>query len=281
MNHRDDHLHPWQPAELSKDPVQAGSTSSSMQLVDVPFALPIQRLHLPARPFDLWCCFAGSLPPLASIAPEILHLLSPEERQRLHTLRRESDRQLFLATRLLVRSVLSEYAAIPPSEWRFAANAFGRPHLAPEIVARMEQSARRLHFNLSRSGSLAVCAISRSGEIGVDIEEEHSAIDPLEIAPGILSEAELQAFRDTPAHKRVPTPLNYWTLKEAYLKARGIGLTVDVKHIAFLDIGSTGFHAHFSAILADSPVSWQFDLLRVFKRYRIAIAFRPSPTPDA
>ena len=73
-----------------------------------------------------------------------------------------SDRLIFLATRVLVRQVLSRYESVAPDAWTFVANAHGRPEIAGP--------KSELRFNLSNTPGLVVCAVTREVDVGVDVE---------------------------------------------------------------------------------------------------------------
>jgi phosphopantetheinyl transferase len=93
-------------------------------------------------------------------------LMTPEEHERYRRFRFERDRRMFLATRALVRTVLTRYATtVAPGDWRFAAGEHGKPRIAGPAVEPA------IHFNLSNTPGLVVCAISIAHEVlGVDAE---------------------------------------------------------------------------------------------------------------
>ena len=124
-------------------------------------------------------------------------------------------------------------------------------------------------------------ASSQPGEIGVDIEDEHRALAAEELAPGILAASELATFHATPLPARNALFLRFWTLKEAYVKARGVGLSLDVRRVHFTSPGSGPIRLHHEPGIVDDPGSWRFELRGLDERYPLAIAFRPTPAAIA
>lgn len=137
-------------------------------------------------------------------------ILSSEEKERLGRFRFERDRRQFALAHTFLRRVLSKYAQIRPEEWRFVADAGGKP----EIV--LEQCAG-LFFNLSHTDGLAACAIARVPEVGVDVERISDC--NLNIAEKFASD-EREYLREHP-----DAFFEIWTHKEAFIKALGIGLS--------------------------------------------------------
>ena len=95
-------------------------------------------------------------------------ILTDDELDRAKRFSFERDRQRFIAARGILRSILSHYITINPGDLRFYYNQYGKPFLAPDF------SSYLLNFNLSHSGHMALYAITRNREIGVDVERVHS-----------------------------------------------------------------------------------------------------------
>jgi 4'-phosphopantetheinyl transferase len=148
-----------------------------------------------------------------------LLLLDREERNRLQRFHREKDRHLFAASRAFLRQTLSHYVKIPPDQLRFVVNRHGKPSLD-----RHSKDAV-IHFNLAHASDLVVVAVSRGGEVGVDVERLDRDVNPQEIGDRFFSPEESADLRATPAAGRLLKFFQYWTLKEAFLKARGQGLS--------------------------------------------------------
>ena len=174
-------------------------------------------------------------------------LLGDNELTRLDRHRFERDRRIFLATRVLVRTTLSRYAGVPARSWRFAPNAHG----CPEIIDPVSP----LRFNLSNTTGLVACVVAQRA-VGIDVENLAREA-PLDIAPRFLSPAELNALAALPRAEQPRRIFAYWTLKESYIKARGLGLALPLRLVSFLLEGD-GPRIELDASLRDDPSRWRF-----------------------
>ena len=156
----------------------------------------------------------------SSQVQELKGILTEEEVDRANRFSFEIDRQRFIAARGILRSILSRYINIEPGHLRFYYNQYGKPLLAPEF------SAYLLNFNLSHSGSMALYAITRNMEIGVDVERVRSDFEYEEIAERFFSVNEAAILRTISTEKKLEAFYNCWTRKEAYIKALGKGLSL-------------------------------------------------------
>ena len=147
-------------------------------------------------------------------------ILTDDELDRAKRFFFETDRQRFIAARGTLRSILSPYIPITPGHLRFYYNQYGKPSLAPEF------SSTLLNFNLSHSGSVALYAIARNMEIGVDIEHVRSDFEYDDIAKRFFSVNEAAILRTIPAEQKREAFYHCWTRKEAYIKAHGKGLSL-------------------------------------------------------
>jgi 4'-phosphopantetheinyl transferase len=147
-------------------------------------------------------------------------ILTDDEVDRANRFSFEIDRRRFIAARATLRFILSRYITICPGDLRFYYNQYGKPFLAPEF------SSYQLNFNLSHSGSLALYAITRNLEVGVDVEHVRSDFEYEEIAKRFFSVNEVATLRAIPTEKKLDAFYNCWTRKEAYIKAQGKGLSL-------------------------------------------------------
>lgn len=124
--------------------------------------------------------------------------------------------------RALVRSVLAGYLDAKPEALTFVHGPHGKPEL---------EAAGRLQFNVSRSGSLGLLAVTRGRDIGVDVEriEPRRALGP--IADRLFDPAEAAELRSMPEARRIRRFFELWTQKEAYAKALGVGLSVPLERL--------------------------------------------------
>src|SRR5271165_2226949 len=154
-------------------------------------------------------------------AKACLRLLSEDERARWQAFKFDRHRREYLATHALVRHALSQHRALPPEAWCFQLNAYGKPAIEPECGLR---------FNLSNSLSMVVCLIAEGVEVGVDVESRGRAGSIAEIGPRMFSPLELAQLESLQEDRRADRCLRLWTLKEAYIKARGMGLALPLNN---------------------------------------------------
>ncbi len=145
--------------------------------------------------------------------------LPPDERARAERLHFERDRASFVAARGLLRAILGRYLGTPADELRFAYGPHGKPSLA-------WPGAPGLHFNLAHSQGLGLYAVACHREVGIDVEQQRPDLDLAALARQVLSPGELAAWQALPAAARAGAFWRAWTRKEAYVKARGQGLTM-------------------------------------------------------
>jgi len=234
---------------------------------------PSEAQSSPDDSVDLWCFFYSRADD-ASLLAAYDALMTEPERARHQRFAFASDRRLFLATRALVRTVLSHYATVRPQDWRFGERDHGKPYVvAPADVAP-------IHFNLSGTPGLAICAVSRAyADLGLDAECLSRHGDTAAIAESYFSPVEARALRALPASAQRDRFFSYWTLKESYIKARGLGLAIPLEQFSFLlddgdDIGVT-----FDASLGDDATQWRFALIDAFADHRVAVGVNTGGKP--
>jgi 4'-phosphopantetheinyl transferase len=201
--------------------------------------------------------------------PELLAryeaLLSPDEKARRERFLQAKDRHQHLIARALVRCTLSQYADVPPEAWTFAANRYGRPEISGPIKTGLE-------FNLSHTRGLVVIAVAWDREIGVDVENVEREGDYVHLAQRFFAPSEAAHVASLPAEQQKEMFFDYWTLKESYIKARGMGLALPLEQFAFrLDEPAT---ISFSNSLQDDASSWLFRRLRLSEHHKAALAVR-------
>jgi 4'-phosphopantetheinyl transferase len=169
----------------------------------------------------------------ADWAPAMLEVLDYAERVRAGRLRDPAHRTRFLFHHVAVRRILASYLDQRPEDLVFAAGAHGKPRLAAG-------AAQRLAFNLSHADALAVLAVARDVELGVDIEGQASGQRHATLARRGLSPSERARFGALLPRDRASAFLRCWTRKEAYLKATGDGLSIPLTDISVsLDADAT------------------------------------------
>ena len=158
----------------------------------------------------------ASLDRPAAVVNTLGWTLSEDERARADRFRFERDRARYIVGRGLLRRLLGEYLGLASKEIRFAYGPNDKPHL----------ERANLHFNLSHSGPVALFAFSRDAEVGVDVELDDADFSSERIAERFFSPAEVAALRSLPPARQPQAFLTCWTRKEAFIKARGDGLSL-------------------------------------------------------
>lgn len=178
---------------------------------------------------DLWLLRYDRVGDEALLA-RLREMLDADERAQEPRYYFADDRKRYLLTRALVRATLSRYAPLAPTQWRFGANAYGRPHVDP---AQQAQLAPGLRFNISHTHGLIALAVTQDREIGVDVEHvSHRAVS-LGIAHRFFAADEVAALAQVAAERQQDRFFEYWTFKEAYIKARGMGLSLPLERFSF------------------------------------------------
>ncbi len=203
--------------------------------------------------------------------------MNPDEAARQARFLFDRHRHQFLVARALVRSTLSRYAAQDPAAWAFVHNQWGRPDLDPA------HGLGELCFNLSHTDGLVAVAVARGRggcpELGVDVEDTWRRSHTDQIAEHFFAPDEVAALRALPPERQHGRFFELWTLKEAYIKARGMGLAISLHRFAYaLDHG--GVALAIDPELGDVPAGWQFLLDAPTERHKLALAVRfPGGAP--
>ncbi|MGA9998244.1 MAG: 4'-phosphopantetheinyl transferase superfamily protein [Pyrinomonadaceae bacterium] len=164
----------------------------------------------------IWRACLNQEPALVQI---FLDTLTPDERQRASRFHFQKDRDHFILARGLLRFILSRYLKTSPEIIRFAYNPYGKPAIAEGT------SDESLRFNVSHSRGVALYAVTRGREVGLDIESISEKFASLEIAARFFSPREIEMLQALPKSLQTRAFFNCWTRKEAYIKALGEGLS--------------------------------------------------------
>ena len=145
-------------------------------------------------------------------------ILSPDERTRANRFHFECHRDRFIRARGVLRRLLGGYLGADPAALVFAYSSFGKPALAGE-------HASGLAFNVSHSEDLALFALSRRGDLGVDVEAIRSLPDRDSLARELFCHGEVRSLDALGAELKDDAFFSCWTRKEAFVKAIGDGLS--------------------------------------------------------
>jgi 4'-phosphopantetheinyl transferase len=196
-------------------------------------------LSLPEDEVQLWRVDLDALGPEESRWQE---LLSSDELKRAARFHFPRDRQRFVTSRALLRTILAGFLASDPATLTFSYSDKEKPSLAPA------HAGSNIAFNISHSGGIALLAFTRGREIGVDVEPVRSNFDMEAIARRFFSPAEQKQLAALPPEKKADGFFRCWTRKEAYIKATGDGLSLPLTQFdVALDPGES------NALLATRP----------------------------
>ena len=198
-------------------------------------------------------------------------LMSPDERARHARFVFPADQHVFLVARALVRTTLSRYADVEPRAWTFQAGPYGRPEIAGPA------GVPPLRFSLSHTAGLVAVAVALQVDVGIDVEGIKVRASGLDIARHYFAPSEADALEALPPERQGRAFLEYWTLKEAYIKATGLGLSAPLKSFAFelTDPPTISFDAR----TGDSG-EWQFLRLDLTAQHVSALAVRSPRRPS-
>ncbi len=206
----------------------------------------------------------GVWPVRASEAASLRALLSAEESERAARFRLAADADRFAAGRGALRVVLGRWLGLAPEAVRFGSLPNGKPVLAGHAEPQ---------FNLSHSGEWVLIAVARGRRVGVDVERERDDTDSGEIARRYFSANEADTFNRLPPEAQPEAFFRCWTRKEAYIKARGDGLSfpLDQFDVAFAPGESAALVAN--RVQPEEVGRWSlFDLSAAMPGYAAALA---------
>jgi 4'-phosphopantetheinyl transferase len=213
---------------------------------------------------------ATALPGLAAGAT----VLDADEQARAACLRLHADREIYCAAHVLLRHALSRQVPMEPGRWRFVRGAHGRPEI--DIAACPD--AAGLRFNLTHTRGLVCCALTREQPIGVDAECRRRMADTRAIAERFFAPDEAAAVAASGAPGSAAEAATFralWTLKEAYIKALGRGLSMGLDGFAFRVLGEPP--ARIELTCAEGAAHWRCVLLDVAGGRCTLAAALPAP----
>jgi 4'-phosphopantetheinyl transferase len=224
---------------------------------------PPSALALPQNEVHVWRANLG----LDAIDLEQMQAtLGPDERARAARFHFPKDQQHFVAAHGTLRMILARYLNRAPDQFEFRYGPFGKPELAPR------GDAGGIRFNLTHSQGLALYAITLDHDIGIDLEGVRPNFAWGEIASRYFAPSEVEALRLVPAPLRAGAFLSCWTRKEAFVKARGEGLSLPLDQF---EVSVTpGEHARLLRITSDPQEAsqWSFQQLEPAPGFVAAIA---------
>jgi 4'-phosphopantetheinyl transferase len=222
-------------------------------------------LLLQRNRIDLWLVFFEALRD-PCLLDRYRQLLSSEERAQEPRFCFDDDRRRFLITRALVRTVLSRYSHTEPQCWSFTQNAYGRPQVVPR-----DSTEARISFNVSHTKSLILLGVTGECALGVDVENVSARRPTLGIADDYFAPEEVAALHALPAVRRPERFFELWTLKESYIKARGMGLSIPLDTFSFRFPTEQWVELLSHAGRDGDSAQWRFWQLRPATEYLAAV----------
>lgn len=184
---------------------------------DPAWGMPPAEPALTDRDVHVWC---AALDRPTTQIEWLTNLLAQDERTRAGRFHFAKDRNHYIASRGLLRSILGRYLQVAPQQIQFSYGSHGKPTL------HSTAAQPPLRFNVSHAGGLALFAFTRTRELGVDIELIRPIEEAEQIAQRFFSERENVVFTSLARTVHEQAFFNCWTRKEAYIKARGEGLSL-------------------------------------------------------
>lgn len=200
-------------------------------------------------------------------------MLSSAERERCARFIFDDDRRDYAVGHALLRTMLSVHSGGASDRWSFATNAYGKPFLE-----RGSGVSRPLQFSLSHTRGLVACAVTAGGHVGVDVTCVERKATAVPMSPEWFSRSELAQLERCEAAARPARFAEFWALKEAFVKAIGVGLSCPLYDVTF-DLTDDGA-IRFTPPAAYRGHSWQCALFAVGSRYRLALVVDGGPERD-
>jgi 4'-phosphopantetheinyl transferase len=204
-------------------------------------------------------------------------VLSVQETERYERFHYDKDRHNYLVSHALLRHALSKYADVSASQWQFTCNAHGKPELSQYATppdATLVKSDK-LRFNLTHTEGLCACVMAIGGACGIDAENVRRKNSLKAVAQRMFAEEEMAVLDESSddCHRFY----DFWTLREAYVKALGTGLAGSSKDYYFsLNPGRRTASLNFKNRRQDEKSRWQFSLFEPTDEHRLAVAFESA-----
>jgi 4'-phosphopantetheinyl transferase len=216
---------------------------------------------LPTGEVHVW---RASLERPAQIVRRMRRVLAADEQRRADRFRFERGRSRYIVGRALLRTLLAGYRQTAPEELEFEYGEFRKPALRYGPW-----------FNVSHSGPIVLYVFSRAGEVGIDVELDDADFARERIAERFFSPAEVSVLRSLPADVQPRAFLSCWTRKEAFIKARGDGLSLALDSFDVTLAPDTPAALLRAAWSSEEPRQWRIqDLSDARAGYIAAVALR-------
>lgn len=199
--------------------------------------------------------------------PDLPSYLSRDEQERALKFLFDRDRERFVQARAGLRFILARYLGRSPSEIALEYDDNGKPFIATA------QNFPGLSFNLAHSGDLAMYAVTKDVQIGIDVERHRDNVKTDQLAGRFFSAQEAAALRSLPPDTQREAFFSCWTRKESYLKAIGTGLSTPL-HTFSVSVKPNEPPRLLKAVAPDEASAWTLRDIPVDEGFTAAIAVR-------
>jgi 4'-phosphopantetheinyl transferase len=207
-----------------------------------------------------------------SVLADFRAMLSAQERRQCDRFHFPQDSHRYLVSHAMLRQVLSGYTELAPADLRFSRSTHGRPEIANSDIPG-------IRFNLTHTRGFAACIVTQSNECGIDAEKLDSRHHMTGIAQRMFSEEEHHQLEQLNGAELAEAFFSRWVLREAFVKAKGIGISYPTRKLHFDIQDDDEIRVRFDPGLDEGDSYWQFRLLRPTEEHITAIALRSdSPT---
>ena len=191
--------------------------------------------------------------------------LSPDEIDRGERFHNINDMRLYLFAHAFLRVSLSRYCSVKPEEWIFGKGEYGRPYIS-------DQFGVDLQFNLTHTNGLVACVITNGNKCGIDAENTLRDVDFMRVSESVCSEDEARYIaQGIGADEKKERFFEFWVLKEAYLKACGVGLAFDMEKVSFECADHASIGCKIDGVFLKE---WMFSILRPKSGFILATALQ-------
>ena len=204
-------------------------------------------------------------PPDAQHLAQAMTILSDAEKKRRAAFHREKHGAEYALSHAMLRLVLSQYALVGPEQWHFLTGEKGKPEIAGPALEPP------LWFNLSHTDGFAVGVAGRVRQLGVDVENMGRTTSHEELAKRFFAPSEYEYLRTLPPILQREAFFRIWTLKEAYIKADGKGLSIPLDSFHFRFSEGNPAQIALESNAESNPHSWSFFEFQPGPDYRVSI----------
>lgn len=196
-------------------------------------------------------------------------ILDDNERSRAAAFKFPRDRELYIAAHLFLRRTLSKHAPVAPTDWQFKTNAYGKPFIN-------NSGYEQLQFNLSHTQGMIACAVSYAGAIGIDVEKRKPLTDLDALCRYALAPLEAHdVLSANTIRQKEQRFFTYWTLKEAYIKARGMGLSIPLQQFTFVQDEQQEWQLYTETADLGRQETWQFATY-IIGEHHLSVGLKPK-----